>query len=403
MDRVLQGQLERDSLLHCAVEWFLELRASDVSIERIAAWEQWLSSSPAHREAFERIESLWNASAQVTPKHWLADCELASDGYEGPVSVSEWHESRAQRESSASRPPHRTREEPSHAERASMRARHWQWSRLAVAAGLVATAIALGWSGVTVWPRVQSALLGVDSIRIETDVGETRSIALTDGSTALVGGHSILKTRLTRHAREVVLERGEGFFKVAKDPARPFIVHAGDASVTAVGTAFNVRRAGERLVVAVAEGVVRVAAQSVTPPVDTDAADASEGTTAGEQDQRPAQILIRTAQLKAGQQLSVGSGEMPQLSEVDPRAVAGWQHGRLHYFNERLDVVVADIARYSNRSVRIVDKEVAAVRVTGVVFQQNIEGWLWSLEATFPVRVTKQADGTLQLESRQAR
>ena len=57
-------------------------------------------------------------------------------------------------------------------------------------------------------------------------------------------------------ARRVLLERGEAYFEVAEDRARPFTVDLGLRSVTAVGTAFNVRKDPERFQVAVTDGAV---------------------------------------------------------------------------------------------------------------------------------------------------
>jgi ferric-dicitrate binding protein FerR (iron transport regulator) len=64
--------------------------------------------------------------------------------------------------------------------------------------------------------------------------------------------------------------------------------------------------------------------------------------------------------------------------------------------------VIADIGRYSSREIRIASPKVGELRVTGIVFQQNIDGWLASLEATFPVRVVPEADGAVTLQSRAA-
>jgi ferric-dicitrate binding protein FerR (iron transport regulator) len=59
----------------------------------------------------------------------------------------------------------------------------------------------------------------------------------------------------------VVLERGEVSFRVAPRGARPpVVVHAGDARIEVVGTAFTVTRVGDSARVAVHEGAVEVMA-----------------------------------------------------------------------------------------------------------------------------------------------
>jgi transmembrane sensor len=72
-------------------------------------------------------------------------------------------------------------------------------------------------------------------------IGERRTIQLPDGSVAILNSNSTitLGEDFNRAERNIQLT-GEAFFSVAKDAAKPFIVHSGVFSVTAVGTAFYV-------------------------------------------------------------------------------------------------------------------------------------------------------------------
>lgn len=221
---------------------------------------------------------------------------------------------------------------------------------------------------------------------IDTKTGETRKVTLADGSTVSVGGASSLSVRLTPHARTVSLGRGEAFFEVAQNTQRPFTVHAGATSVTAVGTAFNVRRAGKRVVVAVTEGVVNVDTSTLASPAD---APADLGS-----------AVIRSARLSAGQQLSVDPAHALSVAvSVDTTAVAGWCDGRLQYLNEPLENIVSDIRRYAARDIEIADPRIAELQVTGTVFEQNLDVWLMSLETMFPVRIVREPDGKVRLEA----
>jgi len=65
-------------------------------------------------------------------------------------------------------------------------------------------------------------------------------------------------------ARNVHLIRGEALFVVERDSARPFTVTAGDTTVRALGTQFNVRRRAEGADVAVVEGAVQVTREKRT-------------------------------------------------------------------------------------------------------------------------------------------
>jgi transmembrane sensor len=191
----------------------------------------------------------------------------------------------------------------------------------------------------------------------------------------------MLWATLSRERREITLERGEAYFHVAKDSARPFIVRAGNTRVAAVGTAFNVRRAGKRIVVAVAEGVVKVDAQ-------------------GAAQAHPAREPARSARLGVGEQLSInGVDGSVDLQVVAPGGIAAWREGLLQYRNEPLQSVIADVARYSARDIVIADAAAADLRVTGTVFTNDVEGWIQGLEAALPVRAVRMPDGVVRLES----
>lgn len=89
-----------------------------------------------------------------------------------------------------------------------------------------------------------------------TQLGEIRSVPLQDGSLVAINTDTQLRADMEQASRTIELDRGEAWFHVAKDAARPFIVAAGTVRVRAVGTAFSVRRRPEGVEVLVTEGVV---------------------------------------------------------------------------------------------------------------------------------------------------
>ena len=91
-----------------------------------------------------------------------------------------------------------------------------------------------------------------------TRVGEQKTIDLRDGSAITLNTGTQLVVDFTEQSRTILLERGETYFQVAEDPARPFTVELGVRSLTAIGTAFNVRKHPEHYQLAVFEGTVAV-------------------------------------------------------------------------------------------------------------------------------------------------
>ncbi len=375
MDRTLEIRLEDEPVAQKAAEWLLELRSESISGERIAEWQQWLTEDARHREAFESVESAWSLMDQATTARWPTEAEVAEDAYAGEISVAAW----------------RWKQLRSHAasvqsKRGMMRNRLVQRFVPLASGCLIAATIV--W-GLFAWPALNVALQGGTRINIRTQVGEMRTLALPDGSILSAGGNTALTATLLKHTRTVTLDRGEAFFKVAKDPGRPFTVRAGTTSVTAIGTAFDVRRLDGQVVVAVAEGVVRVAEPAPKEGEQVVAASRVAG--------EPS-FPHASEQLRAGQRLAVNrSNGASEISSVDSRLVAGWRQGRLQYLNEPLGIVVADLARYSQRRIDIKDPEVATLRVTGVVFEQNLDAWFASLESTFPVEILTHEDGSVSI------
>jgi transmembrane sensor len=70
--------------------------------------------------------------------------------------------------------------------------------------------------------------------------GQRAELTLADGSHVWLNANTTLTfpTVFTSGTREVTVD-GEGYFKVAKDPENPFVVHTGKYEVKVLGTEFN--------------------------------------------------------------------------------------------------------------------------------------------------------------------
>lgn len=91
----------------------------------------------------------------------------------------------------------------------------------------------------------------------ETGRGQQRDVALADGTTLHLNGATIIDVTLGEDRRLAVLRRGEAYFDVAHEEARPFVVHAGDSATQVLGTAFDVDLGRGEVKLAVYRGRVR--------------------------------------------------------------------------------------------------------------------------------------------------
>jgi transmembrane sensor len=132
---------------------------------------------------------------------------------------------------------------------------HWKIAA-SIAFFLVASASVLYYSGI----------FNIKSEEIKwnekfTKMGEKSILTLYDGTKIILNADSKFKYAQTynRKTREVYLE-GEAYFEVAHDPARPFIVHAGDISIKDMGTVFNISDypLDDEISISLVEGKVKV-------------------------------------------------------------------------------------------------------------------------------------------------
>lgn len=242
-------------LLTEAADRLLALRAAPDDPVRQSEAEAWVAADPDHRRAWSLAERAWIASGEALDR---------------PL--------------------------PKPANR----------NRLRRVAAALAACLALAVAA----PEVRLRL-AADAL---TPAGPGRSLALADGSTVALAGDSAISVAIDGASRRLTLLRGAAYFEVAPDPARPFAVAAGAATVTVRGTGFAVSRDGDGATVAVAHGRVEVGADG------------------------------ETTVLEAGQRLEIG-GRTRRLAAVDPADVGLWREDRLAVRDAPLGEVLDALAR----------------------------------------------------------
>ncbi|HEY8064736.1 MAG TPA: FecR family protein [Methylosinus sp.] len=173
--------------------------------------------------------------------------------------------------------------------------------------------------------------------RALTGTGELRSLALEDGSRVELGPVSAIATDFSGAERRVALLRGEAWFAVASDAARPFSVATPAGTATALGTAFDVSIQGARTEVTVTQHRVRLSGAG------------------------PSVIVEEGAQ----------SAFAPGVAAVAPYPVdadqvTAWRRGKLIFDDKPLAEVLAILARYRGGYIILADPALRGRRVTGV-------------------------------------
>lgn len=210
-------------------------------------------------------------------------------------------------------------------------------------------------------------------------IGEQQTIELTDGSVVTLNTGGRLLVNYSGLVRRVLLERGEAYFEVAEDLDRPFTVDLGTHAVTAVGTAFNVRKDPNRYQVAVIEGAVAFhtvtdALSASLPPVSI---------------RRPGPRLVEAGWV-AG--FDVSGNELTAFQPESMDRYRDWRSGMLSFDYEPLPQVVQELNRYSRREILIEDSSVMELRVAAAIHIQDMDTALKALERVLPIKVTRHYD-----------
>ncbi|MDG2523737.1 FecR domain-containing protein [Caulobacter segnis] len=246
----------------------------------------------------------------------------------------------------------------------------FRWAA-AVAAIVVAGGVAL-FTGLTLKAPQHNTVAAVRDVAVyRTAVGDQRIVTLADGSRATLSTDTELRVTSWGAKRALTLVKGEAFFEVAKDPSHPFVVTAAGRTVTALGTAFNVRLASDHWSVALLEGKVRVA--SLNSATTTD--------------------LLPGAQL-----VQYGSKDWA-VNRVDVQRVSAWRSGDVIFDDQPLGSIVAEMNRYSNRKIRLGDADLAQTPLSGRFKTGDTAGFVATLEAYGVAKVEQSGPAQIDLVS----
>lgn len=208
-----------------------------------------------------------------------------------------------------------------------------------------------------------------------TSPNERTKVTLADGSVVTLDSGTRLLAKLGKSRRDITLLAGRALFQVAKDRQRPFVVRAGDRSITALGTVFDVLLSPRELRVTLAEGTVAV--RSVQPR-----------SSLGQQVLKPHQQLVQT--------LGYHSSE---LRTIDTDKALSWADGQIFFENEPLASAVVEMNQYSQLKI-IVDPSAANLRINGMFHTGNQAGFIEALRNTLPVEVHSGGDNQVFVSRR---
>ncbi len=361
-----------DTQLEQATKWFLRVRSEAAQVEDLPALKDWLDADPLHKLAYQQVRATWSALGTLssTPEVMLGRRDALDDAHK--VYLRRW-----------SVPKKVSRYIP-------------------LAASIIVAIV-----GALTWMHTQRGVY-------TTDVSERRTLTLEDGSVVTLDAKSRVRVQYEANQRVIALERGQARFDVAKDPTRPFRVNAGDQTVIALGTQFNVELVSGNVLVSMIEGHVAVTgieAASAQPLQSlrlsqndgSKAASAPPGSQPQARVETPGQIasLPPMVELKAGEGLRVRSnGQAVVLPKIDVDRATAWQSGKMYFDNEPLGNAAERINRYSTLQISV-DPSVQGVNVNGIFNAGDSNAFVEAICTYFPVQVDRISGSKIRLTARQ--
>lgn len=312
------GTLDQ-KLLDQAAYWIVRLRSDRCALSDKKEFSNWLESDPQHANAFDQVLDTWQASAHVS-------------------------------------------NEPEQNHRSSQ----WQYISAMAATVLVAVAAIL-------WQSNKDANIYQQSF--STQAGEFAQVELPDGSIVELNTNSKIDVHFDDKARHITLYQGEAYFDINSDNQRSLEVDLGDATVSVLGTEFNIRKKSDNSHIIVTEGRVKV----------------SEKT--GHE-----QIAGDKAVLNQGQQISVfkrtGLGlVMPKQNSQD----INWRERTLVFQETNLQQALEELNRYLKQPVDTSDESLQYSKVSGTFSLDEPDTTLSALIETFSIEQEQGNDGKTRL------
>ncbi|GGZ32674.1 FecR family protein [Asticcacaulis endophyticus] len=284
-----------DPVRLAATRWFVALRDENADEALIAEFEVWCAADPCNVQTYDRIEKLWGASDGLAALNGTTHRRGLIGGAAGALAV--------------------------------------------LAGG-----------------RLLMQAHPFADYRAGT--GQLRTAMLPDGSRVEMASQSALSVSFSPDRRRVKLLSGEAWFKVARDPSRPFEVAAAGGRITALGTAFAVATDDTSTQVTVTEHAVRVV------------------------------LAGQAVRLEDGYSLRYAKARIGPTLTADENALA-WRTGRLVFVSRPLSEVVRVLDRWAGGRTIIADKALAAREVTLMVSVANAGDGVARLAESLPVRVRR--------------
>lgn len=305
-----------------AKTWYIKLHYGDNDPSQQQKFESWLSAHKDHQKGYDDVCILMQETEAYT------NDPLCEERYKHILAVD------------ANSP-------------VSFKENITQFLQRAQRTGVFQRKIPLGSVAVSLFLLLSLSFIVQAFVRedsYQTAVGEQRTVTLADGSTVKLNTNTKITVAFSDLNRSVILDQGQAYFMISKDPEHPFVVTFDGGSVTALGTEFEVYNKGPEVIVSLVEGRVKV-----QPHLVKAHATLSE-----------LEEIVMSAEDDLGTQISLSPNHISPVKEMDNELINAWQKEQLIFRKASLAQAIVEINRYSPRKVILADLSLRNEVISGI-------------------------------------
>jgi len=290
--RVARGQ---------AAEWLERSVANDWGNEDQAALDAWLAAAPTNRVAYLRVKAAWNKADRLAALKLPLPRKAVPPVSAGMLPML---------------------------------------LRLAACFGLLAV---IGLAALSFMTRSQAQTFA-------TAIGGHKLIQLHDGSTIELNTNTSIAVNVTAGSRTVTIAKGEVYFQVHHDAARPFVVYAEGHRITDLGTKFLVRTHASGLEVALISGSARLDTPNAA---------------------RKKSVLLKPGEVAVAKTGGISVAREP-LGQLADRLA--WRRGMLVFRHITLAEAAAEFNRYNSRKI-VISNDIAGLKINGTFAKGSLDAF----------------------------
>ena len=199
-----------------------------------------------------------------------------------------------------------------------------------------------------------------------TTSGQIKDVVLADGSVISLAANSKITTSYSSDKREINLLSGQAYFDITKNTERPMTVTIADTVVHVTGTEFNINKNPQEIRISVTEGTVIIGDKSP---------------------QKPTGSFVK---LSMNDQLVTDlNGHILKKTNFDINEVISWRTGRLVYIDEKLINVIAEVNRYREIPIKIINPELNDIKISASFNAYKSNQMLEGLALSYPVTINE--------------